>query len=94
MSETFPEEETCRFTDPLDAASHVQDLHNRRSEAAVRAKAAPEQVPNPDGSWPMTKCIDCDEELNAVRLMMGRIRCIACQTHKEKMEARRGLGRS
>lgn len=51
MSETFPEEES-RFTDPLDAASHMADLHNRRSEAVVRAKAAPEQVPNPDGSWP------------------------------------------
>jgi hypothetical protein len=93
MSETFPEEE-FRFTDPLDAASHIADLHNRRSEAVVRAKAAPEQVRKPDGTWPTETCIDCDEELNAVRLMMGRVRCIACQTHKEKLEARRGLGRS
>ena len=93
MSETFPEEEV-RFTDPLDAANHFADMHNRRSEAAVRAKAAPEQVPNPDGSWPTMTCIDCDEDLNPARLLMGRVRCIACQTCKEKVEARRGLGRS
>lgn len=93
MSETFPEEES-RFTEQVDAANYFADLHNRCSEAKARAKAAPEQVPNPDGSWPLTTCIDCDEELNSVRLMMGRVRCIACQTHKERMEARRGLGRS
>lgn len=90
MSNFQQEEE--RFTDPLDAASHLADLHNQASVEKARAKAAPDQVKNADGTWPITHCIepDCDEELGPVRLLMGSVRCMPCQAHKEKMEARRG----
>ncbi len=90
MSNFQQEEE--RFTDPLDAASHLADRYNQASVEKARAKGAPDQVKNDDGSWPVTHCIepDCGEELGPVRLLMGSVRCMPCQAHKEKMEARRG----
>ena len=90
MSNFQQEEE--RFTDPLHAASHLADRYNQASVEKARAKAVPDQVKNDDGSWPVTHCIepDCGEELGPVRLLMGSVRCMPCQAHKEKVEARRG----
>lgn len=91
MSINFPDEAE-RCADLIDHACHITDMHNQRSVEAARGKSAPEQVRRADGSWPVTECIDCTEELNAARLLMGRVRCIACQTAKEKLEARHGRG--
>ena len=75
--------ELTRQPDVLDQAA---DLASRLSEAAVdhaRHRAKPEQVQNPDGSWPQTECEDCGEDIEEARLLMGKIRCIACQRTRE-----------
>lgn len=74
------------FTDPLDQASHLADMHNQRSLEAHRAKAAPEQVQRADGSWPFPECCDCGDEIEPERLQHGRIRCFSCQRLKENRE--------
>lgn len=87
MSDFFPEE-APNFTEVVDLGNYFADLHNSRSVAAARALSAPEQVQLEDGSWPITECVDCGEDIEPVRLAMARVRCIACQTHKERKEGR------
>lgn len=89
MSDTFPEE-LVRCPDVIDAANAIVDLHNRHSLAAARARAAPEQRQNADGTYPITECIDCDAGIPDARLAMGRVRCFSCQTIKEQREAQYG----
>lgn len=87
MSERFPEE-APNFTDVVDSANYLAELHNSTCLAAARAKAAPEQTQLEDGSWPTTECIDCGIDIEPARLALGKLRCIACQTHKERKEGR------
>lgn len=84
MSERFPDDES-RFTDPIDKASHLADLHNASNVALARAKAAPEQ----DGT--VTECEDCGEPIEPERIKHLRCRCFSCQSLKEERK-RRGLG--
>lgn len=83
--------EETRFTDQIDAANHIAEKYNSSLVAAARLKSAPEQVQNPDGTWPVTECNDCGEDLEPHRLAHARIRCVPCQTYKEKQEM--GYGR-
>jgi RNA polymerase-binding transcription factor DksA len=76
-----------KCSDPIDQASQTTELHNRVALEAHRLKAAPQQVPLPDGSWPTTDCADCGGPIESVRLAAGRIRCVGCQTALEKEES-------
>lgn len=69
--------------DALDRAQELTTLLNDAYVDNARALAKPEQVRNPDGSWPVTEC-ECGESIPAGRLALGKIRCIACQTDLEK----------
>jgi len=83
MSAGDPEIE--RHADYLDRAA---DLTQKLTDAYVdnaRRRGAPEQVQNPDGSWPVTEC-ECGEPLGG-RAALGRILCLSCQSDKER-EAR------
>lgn len=53
----------------------IQDALNKHKE-----KLAPETHPDFDGET----CIDCGTEIPAIRLSMGRIRCVDCQNKLEK----------
>lgn len=75
-----------KFSDPVDQGSHLAALHNDSAVEMQRRKAAPQQVKNAKGQWPTTECIDCGEDIEAVRLEMGRIRCFSCQDLLEKVE--------
>ena len=82
-------EESDRCADPIDAASAVTETFNRHAEAKARAKAAPQQKQNDDGTWPVTEC-ECGVEIVPARLALGRIRCVACQTEHEIRERQYG----
>jgi ribosomal protein S27E len=66
--------------DNLDRAAELTQSLADAAVIEVQRAARPEQSRNPDGSWPHPECVDCGEEQLAVRLQMGRIRCVACQT--------------
>lgn len=68
-----------RFSDHLDQAQAINEQHQEASLALARAKLAPEQVQNEDGTWPYTHCAECGDEIPQARLDMGKIRCVACQ---------------
>jgi len=91
MTSIFQDEQE-RCADLIDEAGRITHMHNQHYIAAARAKSAPEQVRSEDGTWPVTECVECSAELNHARLLMGRVRCIACQTDKEKRDTRYGRG--
>ena len=73
-----------KHPDQLDNAAELEQLHTERSVAAARAKNRPEQVKNEDGSWPHTECISCGEDIPEVRLNLGKVRCVTCQSLLER----------
>jgi len=82
-------------TDPIaqgsEIAMRVADAGVRRVQAAVAPERIPDgnggsvpQVADADGKYPQPDCIECEDPIPSVRLEMGRIRCVICQTLKEK----------
>jgi len=75
------------MADDIDSAQEVNELHQELSLIAARAKAQPEQHDKFDGKH----CVDCEEPIPPVRLALGRVRCVDCQSIIEfhnKMHAR------
>ncbi|NBT34014.1 MAG: TraR/DksA family transcriptional regulator [Betaproteobacteria bacterium] len=68
------------LTDESDRASAVEAQFNEDALELARRKIAPEVSPDFDG----LHCIACGEKILAARLKLGKIRCIDCQTLKEK----------
>jgi RNA polymerase-binding transcription factor DksA len=50
---------------------------------AAAARTAPETHPDFDGEH----CVECDTEIPAGRLALGKVRCTYCQTLKERNHA-------
>lgn len=58
----------------------------REREAGVAAASAttrPETHPDFDG----VHCVDCEDDIHPLRLAMGKVRCVLCQSAKEKVNA-------
>ncbi len=71
--------------DIIDQANDLAEKMNESNVLAARKAAKPDQVQNPDGSWPQADCEDCGDEIPLQRLLAcGSIRCVYCQTAKEK----------
>lgn len=68
------------MTDQLDFASELQDELNAQGVAKSRDALLPQRHALFNGA----DCLDCGEEIPAGRLAMGRMRCVKCQTKKEK----------
>lgn len=69
--------------DPLDQAGLLTQQLNDAYLSNARAKNRAEQTQRPDGSWLFSECVDCDADLDQ-RKLIGKIRCISCQTALEK----------
>ena len=74
--------EAC--ADILDQASNVTLASTANQIAHLSYLAAPEQVRNEDGTWPVTECVDCGDEIEEGRLELAKIRCKRCQEILEK----------
>ena len=74
-----------RASDPIDDASNTTMLFTEHALSAARAKAAPQQVKNEDGSWPHEDCNDCGLEIERGRLELGYITCVTCATKAERV---------
>jgi hypothetical protein len=89
-----------RHADPLDTATDLYLMENQNKLDAARLGVRPErvmvdgewveQVKQADGSFPHTECVeeDCGDTLPLLRMEMGRIRCVDCQTKKEFNKSR------
>jgi RNA polymerase-binding transcription factor DksA len=68
------------MADPVDIANEVVEACLAEAEARARGKSAPETHPDFDGFH----CLDCGDEIPVLRLRLGRIRCVDCQTRLER----------
>ena len=68
----------------LDQASNVTLASTANQIAHYSYLAAPEQVQNEDGTWPVTECISCGNDIEEGRLALARVRCLRCQEILEK----------
>lgn len=73
-----------RHTEQVDAANHLVDVYTRIAIQKQTAQIAPEQEKLPDGTWPVTECVDCGDSIHPKRLEMARVRCVHCQEIKER----------
>ena len=74
--------EAC--ADILDQASNVTLASTANQIAHLSFLAAPEQVRNEDGTWPVTECTSCGNDIEEGRLNLGKVRCLRCQETLEK----------
>ena len=70
--------------DILDQASNVTLASTANQIAHLSYLAAPEQVQNEDGTWPVTECTSCGNDIEEGRLNLGKVRCLRCQETLEK----------
>ena len=83
-----------RFTDPIDQGSYLAQVHVDNAIAEHAKKLRPEQQKirkvDEDGhermEWEHLDCVDCGEPIEPKRLENARIRCVSCQTDKEKKD--------
>ena len=74
--------EAC--ADILDQASNVTLASTANQIAHLSYLAAPEQVQNEDGTWPVTECTSSGNDIEEGRLNLGKVRCLRCQETLEK----------
>lgn len=64
----------------------AERLERAQRDAAINKASnstAPEKHPDFDGA----NCISCEEPIPTARLQLGKVRCIECQTAKERHRA-------
>lgn len=69
-----------------ELAAILAEREREQGIARVKALAGPETHPDFDGKT----CVECGEDIPPVRLSMGKVRCVYCQTLLEKR--RKGYG--
>jgi RNA polymerase-binding transcription factor DksA len=65
---------------------HAEERERQMRESAIEKSAramAPQFHPEFDGA----NCVLCDDPLPPLRLTMGKVRCVFCQTQLEKQNA-------
>jgi RNA polymerase-binding transcription factor DksA len=67
----------------FEIAEHLEAAQRESSLYQVHRAALPEQHPDFDGD----NCLTCEEPINPLRLALGRIRCVDCQSRLEKLRA-------
>lgn len=82
------EREFERHSEATDNAQQLAAELNERAWQQFQQNNKPEQVKNPDGTWPITECVDCDIEIPQGRLELGYIRCVDCKTKLTQRQAR------
>ena len=68
------------MADHADVADNFIDLFRSDAEAKARGRSAPEFDAAFDGSH----CVECEDEIPAPRLALGKVRCVPCQQLRER----------
>jgi RNA polymerase-binding transcription factor DksA len=81
---TLPETE--KFTDVLDRASDNEMKTTGFAVQQARKAAIPQQVPRADGTFEVTDCETCGNEIPYQRLLVAvkNKHCIHCATRQER----------
>lgn len=73
-----------READDLDAAAELTQMRTDDAIKDAVFRNRPQQVRNDDGTWPVTDCDECGNEIPEGRLAMAKIRCVYCQDRLER----------
>ncbi|MHB8388016.1 MAG: TraR/DksA C4-type zinc finger protein [Acidobacteriaceae bacterium] len=68
------------MADPVDIANETVEVFLAASVHRAVGKSAPESHPDFDG----VRCVECDEKIPALRLALGKVRCVDCQIALEE----------
>jgi RNA polymerase-binding transcription factor DksA len=68
------------MSDPNDEASELEQAHRESAINAASMKAGRETHPDFDGEH----CVHCGDPIHPLRLEMGRVRCVYCQSALER----------
>ncbi len=90
-----PDVLTERSADVLDIASHAEAVATAVARDAAKLTVMPEKARREDGTlvtqgqdergyWRIPDCVECGQEIPQLRLELGRVRCVGCQTVLEK----------
>lgn len=74
---------TDKSADILDQAAGLTEFITERAVKQRRALAAPETHPDFDGKHCVEE--DCGVEIPGERLALGRVRCVDCQSRRERL---------
>jgi RNA polymerase-binding transcription factor DksA len=69
------------MSDLFDEASEHETVERELAVLLVQRKALPEKHPDFNGQH----CVDCGDEIHPVRLELGKVRCIHCQSFLERV---------
>lgn len=67
----------------FERAERLAQAERDAGRKRVEARLAPETHPDFDGAT----CVDCGDDLPGVRIVMRRVRCVACQRLMERLHA-------
>jgi RNA polymerase-binding transcription factor DksA len=67
----------------FERAAAREESERQAGVEAAAATARPESHPEFDGQ----NCVECDNPIPQLRLAMGKVRCVFCQTTKERLNA-------
>jgi RNA polymerase-binding transcription factor DksA len=79
-----------RATDPIDIACEQEQRERESHLNAAKARCIRDQLPLPDGTYAITECDECGNEIGEARLRVAirNCLCIDCATADEKRRAR------
>lgn len=82
-----------RSADPIDMASQLEEqqteqaqLARQRAVEAEDKKARDEAI---DRGFDGEHCVECEDDLPAVRIAYGKVRCTPCQVEHDSLKKRR-----
>lgn len=75
-----------RLTDLIDIASAAETRTRADALNSIRSKCKPQQLPRKDGSYEITECDECGNEIGLGRLKVAaqNLLCVYCASDKEK----------
>jgi RNA polymerase-binding transcription factor DksA len=82
MSDQTSLQEGLFVADESDRATAAEMQFAAVALEEIRRQAAPEHHPDFDGE----SCVSCGSSIPALRLEMGRVRCVACQERLERQK--------
>lgn len=80
------DEHDNKLTDVVDIAALTEARERDTSLAEVQRRARPQQAPRSDGTYEVTDCEDCGDQIGEARLrvaVMNRL-CVYCAARRER----------
>jgi RNA polymerase-binding transcription factor DksA len=91
MTHAEEEQPIEQCPDPIDSASLIEAAALRENIAQVQWASRPQQLPRDDGTYAVTDCDECGNDIGEVRLRIApkNLMCVGCAAAQEVEQKRR-----